>query len=122
MLGNTTGRRPGDVMFPLWTEGKALVIDVAVTSSLIATYERLLEPCEWNAATQKHGKYDADFKGTFCAMIFETLGAVNVEGKKSFVSYFASLPNVLVVSLLLIVVGHGHECRAIFSGLLRNLF
>ena len=34
---------------------------------------------------QKHGKYDADFKGTqytFCAMIFETLEAVNVKGKK----------------------------------------
>ena len=64
-------------MFPLWTEGKALVIDVAVTSPLTATYERLEEPCEWYAATQKHGKYDADFKGTqytFCAMIFETLG------------------------------------------------
>ena len=29
ILGNTTGRRPGDVMFPLWTEGKSLVIDVA---------------------------------------------------------------------------------------------
>ena len=85
ILGNTTGRRPGDVMFPLWTEGKSLVIDVAVTSPLTATYDRLEEPCEWYAATQKHGKYDADFKGTqyvFCAMIFETLGAVNVEGEE----------------------------------------
>ena len=85
ILGNTTGRRPGDVTFPLWAEGKALVIDVAVTSPLTATYERLLEPCEWYAATQKHGKYDADFKGTqytFCAMIFETLGAINVEGEE----------------------------------------
>ena len=36
ILGNTTGRRPGDVMFPLWTEGKSLVIDVAVTSPLTA--------------------------------------------------------------------------------------
>jgi hypothetical protein len=85
ILGNTTGRRPGDVMFLLWTESKALVIDVAVTSPLTATYERLEEPCEWYAATQKHGKYDTDFKGTqyvFCAMIFETLGAVNVEGEE----------------------------------------
>ena len=72
-------------MFPLWAESKALVIDVAVTSPLTATYERLIEPCEWYAATQKHGKYDADFKGTqytFCAMIFETLGAVNAEGEE----------------------------------------
>ena len=85
ILGNTTGRRPGDVMFPLWAESKALVIDVAVTSPLTATYERLIEPCEWYAATQKHGKYDADFKGTqytFCAMIFETLRAVNAEGEE----------------------------------------
>ena len=61
------------------------MIDVAVTSPLTATYERLEEPCEWYAATQKHGKYDADFKGTqytFCAMIFETLGAINVEGEE----------------------------------------
>ena len=74
ILGNTTGRRPGDVMFPFWTEGKALVVDVAVTSPLTATYERLEEPCEWYAATKKHGKYDEDFKGTqytFCALIFE---------------------------------------------------
>ena len=58
---------------------------MAVTSPLTATYERLEEPCEWYAATQKHGKYDEDFKGTqysFCAMIFETLGAVNVEGEE----------------------------------------
>ncbi len=61
-----------------------MVVDVAVTSPLTATYERLEEPCEWYAATQKHGKFDEDFKGTqytFCAMIFETLGAVNVEGE-----------------------------------------
>jgi hypothetical protein len=64
ILGNTTGRRPGDVMFPHWTEGKALVVDVAVTSPLTATYERLEDPCEWYAATPKHGKYDADFTGT----------------------------------------------------------
>ena len=35
ILGNTTGRRPGDVMIPLWSEGKSLVIDVAVTSHLL---------------------------------------------------------------------------------------
>ena len=41
-------------MFPLWTEGKALVIDVAVTRT--ATYERLEEP-EWYAATQRFKKF-----------------------------------------------------------------
>ena len=34
ILGNTTARRHGDVTFPLWAEGKALVIDVAETSPL----------------------------------------------------------------------------------------
>ena len=65
-------------------EGKALVIDVAVTSPLADSYVCLEEPCEWYAATQKHGKYDASFKdtqSTFSAMVFETLGAINTEGE-----------------------------------------
>ena len=85
ILGNTTGRRPGDVTFQRWADGKALVIDVAVTSPLADTCVRMEEPCEWYAATQKHGKYDASFKDTqytFSAMVFETLGAVNVEGEE----------------------------------------
>ena len=56
ILGNTTGRRPGDVTFQRWAEGKALVIDVAVTSPLVDTYVRLEDSCNWYAATQKHGK------------------------------------------------------------------
>ena len=82
ILGNTTGRRPGDVTFERWAEGKALVIDVAVMAD---TCIRMEEPCEWYAATQKHGKYDASFKETqytFSAMVFETLGAINVEGEE----------------------------------------
>ena len=62
-----------------------MVIDVAVTSPLADTCVRMEEPCEWYAATQKHGKYDASFKDTqytFSAMVFETLGAVNVEGEE----------------------------------------
>ena len=79
-----------------------------LTSPLTATYERLEEPCEWYAATQKHGKYDADFKGTqyvFCAMIFETLGAVNVEGEEVLRQLFRFAAKLLVANLLLIVVG-----------------
>jgi hypothetical protein len=71
--------------FQRWAEGKALVIDVAVTSPLVDTYVRLEDPCNWYAATQKHGKYDASFKDTqytFSAMVFETLGAVNDEGEE----------------------------------------
>ena len=59
-------------------------MDVAVTSPLAPTYVRKEEPCEWYAATQKHGKYDASFEGTdyfFSAIIFETLGAINIEGE-----------------------------------------
>jgi hypothetical protein len=31
ILGDAPGRRPGDVSIPLWSEGKGLAIDVAVT-------------------------------------------------------------------------------------------
>ena len=84
ILGNTTGR-PGDITFQRWAEGKGLAVDVAVTSPLASTYQRLPEPCEWYAATQKHAKYDTSFVGTnyfFSAMVFETLGAINVEGEE----------------------------------------
>ena len=38
ILGNTTGRRPGDVTIQRWAEDKGLAVDVAVTSPLAATY------------------------------------------------------------------------------------
>ena len=85
ILGNTSGRRPGDVTLEQWAEGKGLAIDVAVTSPLAQTCVRLVEPCEDYAATRKHAKYDASFEGTnyfFSAMVFETLGAVNTEGEE----------------------------------------
>ena len=85
ILGNTTGRRPGDITIERWAEGKGLAVDVAVMSVLAPTYARFKEPCECYAATQKHGKYDASFVGTnyfFSAMIFETLGGVNAEGEE----------------------------------------
>jgi hypothetical protein len=84
ILGPTTGRRPGDVAIPDWS-GKPLAIDVAVTSPTTKSSVRLNSPCEHYATNQKHRKYDASFKGTnysFCAMIFETLGAVNQEGEE----------------------------------------
>ena len=34
ILGPTSGRRPGDVSIPIWSAGKGLAIDVAVTSVL----------------------------------------------------------------------------------------
>ena len=38
ILGNTTGRRPGDVTIQRWSEGKGLAVDVAVTSPLAAMF------------------------------------------------------------------------------------
>src|SRR6185437_16233644 len=85
ILGPTSGRRPGDVSFRLWTQGKGLAIDIAVTSPFTERNVRLEEPCEDYAALQKHAKYDADFKDSdyfFAALVFETTGAINAEGTR----------------------------------------
>jgi len=85
ILGPTSGRRPGDVTFMRWAQGKGLCIDVAVTCPLISSQVTLAEPCEEYAARQKHGKYDESFIGTdffFSAIVWETLGAVNSEGEE----------------------------------------
>ena len=58
---------------------------MAVTSPLAPSSLRLAEPCEWYAATKKHAKYDVSFENTdfiFSALVFETLGAINVEGEE----------------------------------------
>src|SRR6185437_1212219 len=84
ILGPTSGR-PGDVSFRLWTQGKGLAIDIAVTSPFTERNVRLEEPCEDYAALQKHAKYDADFKDSdyfFAALVFETTGAINAEGTR----------------------------------------
>ena len=85
ILGETEGRRPGDVTFERWTESKGPAIDVAVTSPLASTYVRMTEPCEWYASNRKHKKYDESFRRTaylFSAVVFETLGAINSEGEE----------------------------------------
>jgi hypothetical protein len=85
ILGNTTGRRPGDVTLHRWDAGGALAIDVAITSALGKASIRRESPCEEYALTQKHGKYDKSFAETnysFCAMVWETLGALNSEGEE----------------------------------------
>ncbi len=85
ILGPTTGRRPGDVTIPDWKHHTGLAIDVAVTSPLTKQGLRVASPCEDYAAVQKHRKYQASFKGTsflFCAMVFETLGAINGQGEE----------------------------------------
>jgi hypothetical protein len=83
ILGPTTGRRPGDVLIPNWNGG-GLAIDTAITSPLTKSSNRFPYPCEEYATVQKHGKYDAGFVGSsysFCAMVWETLGALNSEGE-----------------------------------------
>ena len=63
ILGPTSGRRPGDVTIPIWKDGKALAIDVAVTSPLNKTNLRIIQPCEDYAQFHKHKKYDPSFQG-----------------------------------------------------------
>ena len=97
ILGETEGRRPGDVTFERWTESKGLAIDVAVTSPLAPTYVRMTDPREWYAANRKHRKYDSSFRGTdylFSAVVFETLGAINSEGEEILKQVFRFSANV----------------------------
>src|SRR3569832_1415384 len=85
ILGHTaqSNRRPADVAIPNWSGGKHLAIDVAVISPLAASHITQEKPCESYASQRKHAYYDEGFKGTnydFVAMVFETSGAVNLEG------------------------------------------
>ena len=84
ILGATSGRRPADVALPRWNQDGGLAIDVAITNPLTKTSNRLINPCEEYARTQKHAKYDKDFikaPYSFCAMVWEALGAINSEGE-----------------------------------------
>ena len=84
ILGHTDGRRPGDVTIPIWSQGKGLCIDVAVTSPLAPTNLRLVDPCNDYAERNKITKYGAGFKGTdyeFCPVVLETLGAISTQGE-----------------------------------------
>ena len=86
LLGPTdkSKRRPGDVSFANWRYGRGLAIDVAVICPLADSHVHQEEPCEVYAERQKHKRYDAGFVGSnydFVAMVFETSGAVNSEGK-----------------------------------------
>jgi hypothetical protein len=83
ILGDTPGRRPGDVTVPLWANGKGLAIDVAVTCPFASHNISMESPCENYADKKKHRKYDASFAGSnydFAAMVFETTGGLNDQG------------------------------------------
>jgi len=85
ILGNAPGRRPGDVTIPLWERGRALALDIAVTSSVNASNVESKSPCESYAHNRKHAKYDKDFKECdshiFGTLVWETCGAINSEGE-----------------------------------------
>ena len=81
ILGHTAS--PCDIAIPNWSGGKYLAIDVAVICPLAASHISQEQPCESYALQRKHAYYDEGFKGTnydFVAMVFETSGAVNLEG------------------------------------------
>ena len=85
ILGHTeqSKRRPADVAIPLWCSGRSLAIDVAVICPLAVSHMAQEQPCESYASQRKHNYYDPGFAGTnfdFVAMVFETSGAVNIEG------------------------------------------
>jgi len=83
ILGDTPGRRPGDVSVPLWADNKGLAIDVEVTSPFDSHNISVENPCEKYAETRKHRKYDAGFVGSnydFVAVVFETTGGLNEQG------------------------------------------
>ena len=85
ILGETSGRRPGDVTIPLWCEGKGLAIDVAVTCPFSASNMARDNPAEYYAEKLKHRKYDAGFVGLnfdFSALVFESTGGLNREGRE----------------------------------------
>ena len=57
---------------------------MAVICPLATSHLKEEVPCEQYAAVQKHGRYDAGFVDShydFAAMVFETSGAVNLEGR-----------------------------------------
>ena len=77
IIGDTPGRRPGDVTIPLWCDGRGLAIDVAVTCPFNINNISRSAPCEHYAASVKHAKYDAGFLRSefdFAAMVFESAG------------------------------------------------
>ena len=79
---------------PVWSGGKGLAIDVAVTSPFAAYNVGREEPCE-HYTLKKHADYDGGFVGAayvFAALTFDTTGGVNREGATSSGNLSASQP------------------------------
>jgi hypothetical protein len=89
LLGESSGRRPGDVTIPCWKDSKGLAVDVAVTSTFSQKNLTLPRPAD-TYGLRKHAKYDEGFRGTpylFCAAVLETTGGYSEEA----VSFFRQL-------------------------------
>ena len=90
LLGESSGRRPGDVTIPCWKNSKGLAVDVAVTSTF--SRRNLSSPNPADAyGLKKHQKYDAGFRGSsflFCALVMETTGGYSEEAVSSFRQLF----------------------------------
>ena len=85
LLGPTekSRRRPGDVSFKRWAPNRGLAIDVAVICPVAVSHVHEEDPCENYARLHKHARYDEGFQSSdydFVAMVFETSGALNIEG------------------------------------------
>jgi hypothetical protein len=125
ILGDTPGRRPGDVSVPLWADNKGLAIDVAVTSPFASHNISVENPCEKYAATRKHKKYDASFVGSnydFVAVVFETTGGLNEQGLLVLRQVFRFAAKQENTQLSVYVVGPGHVYLATCSLRFRKLF
>jgi len=83
ILGDTPGRRPGDIFLPCFGNGAPLAIDVAITDPLLPKYSKVDCPAEDYAVNIKHVKYDEGFRDTgidFCAAVVDIFGWWNAEG------------------------------------------
>ena len=78
-----------------------MAMDVAITCPLAPHQLRVEEPCESYAENHKHKKYDEGFVGSafdYCPIIFETLGAVNVEGERMLKKLFRNASSQLNIT------------------------
>ena len=90
LLGETSGRRPGDVTIPCWKNSKGLAVDVAVTSTFSRRNVFLPNPAD-AYGLRKHQKYCVPF----CA----TTGGYSEEAVSFFRQLFRFAARQLCVTL-----------------------
>ena len=125
ILGPTdrSRRRPGDISFKKWAPYRGLAIDVAVICPLAASHLSEEEPCESYAVRQKYDRYEEGFKGSnydFVALVFETSGAVNMDGLNVLKQIFRCASKRSCTGILVFVLEHGLALLLAFRFLLRK--